>query len=765
MRTRFLAPAAIIALVLLSRTCGIEACGPDFEPDVFVRTTAPDDPSAFAKGQLGILQSGYDSDEYAAAYRYLTGATLDTAEQSVITSRAHGRTGDEDYSEASQQAYVAARAALPPNQWQKARAAFLPGSETANPVSFDQTDRYPDAAGNSVFTGDYLNCPDAAYANAVLTLNKRAAAWGNQSPHVVDWIRAQDAVFSNCAGKTASIPALAPNDAPALLRADRAYQLASAAFYAKQFDDAARQFASIAGDPGSPWRDWGAYLAARATVRKAFAMGKATDPYSGDIATYDTATMQRAQQMLASLRAQPDPKPSRAILETELNFIRIRTEPDRRAAEICAALTGPSSDPNFTNDLKDLGWLLQKNIQIANPPPLLAWIAAWRGKDTADSAFATWQQNHALPWLVVAMARAEPSSATAPALVDAAAKIPATSPAYDTVFFHRVRLLTAVDRTNEARALLDAALATPHGHAPSSFRNALFGERMAVAHSFNEALTFAPRDLLSSGSEGATNLQDQCNQNAHAVNASAPCPELEKSLQFDQDFVSVLNHHTPLATLIEAAASPSLPANLRQQITLIAWTRAVLLQDNAGAAKLAPMLPKSLREVAGAGTGFPADFAILHNSGIRPYLEPGVPRVASFSVFDELRDNWWCKPWDDRFDPTGQAAPPIPAPAFVSAQQEALASSEVKQLLALPDSAAVIGQRVVAYAKDHPDDPQVPEALALTVRAGHYACQTYDPATAAEGKSPYTPTSKAAFELLHRRYPKSPWAIKTRFYY
>jgi hypothetical protein len=87
----------------------------------------------------------------------------------------------------------------------------------------------------------------------------------------------------------------------------------------------------------------------------------------------------------------------------------------------------------------------------------------------------------------------------------------------------------------------------------------------------------------------------------------------------------------------------------------------------------------------------------------------------------------------------------------------------------LPDSASVIGQRVIDYSNAHPDDPNVPEALALTVRATHYACQSPD--SYPKGKPPgdttteYTPVSKAAFELLHKRYPKSPWTIKTPYYY
>ena len=81
MRTRLLAVAALAAVVLLSPIGNVEACGPFFEDDIFVSTTSPDDTAAFAKGQLGILQAGYDSNEYAVAYRYLNGGKLSDAER------------------------------------------------------------------------------------------------------------------------------------------------------------------------------------------------------------------------------------------------------------------------------------------------------------------------------------------------------------------------------------------------------------------------------------------------------------------------------------------------------------------------------------------------------------------------------------------------------------------------------------------------------------------------------------------------------------
>ena len=184
-------------------------------------------------------------------------------------------------------------------------------------------------------------------------------------------------------------------------------------------------------------------------------------------------------------------------------------------------------------------------------------------------------------------------------------------------------------------------------------------------------------------------------------------------------------------------------------------------QDAGSAAKLPPLLPKSIRDTAGSSIGFPADLAILRNPGIRPYLEAGIPRVASFSYFDQLRNNWWCKPWGERQDYDEAKPKPVPIPGFYTCGCIGPRRLRISTTPAASRLRCVIGQRVIDYANDHPDDPHHSEALALVVRAGHYACQPYS----GSDKSEYTPVSKAAFELLHRRYPKSPWALKTRYYY
>jgi hypothetical protein len=63
--------------------------------------------------------------------------------------------------------------------------------------------------------------------------------------------------------------------------------------------------------------------------------------------------------------------------------------------------------------------------------------------------------------------------------------------------------------------------------------------------------------------------------------------------------------------------------------------------------------------------------------------------------------------------------------------------------------------QTLSWARAHGDDPRVPEALHLCVRAGHLGMT--GPGTGA--------WSKRAFQLLHSRYPKSDWAAKTKYWY
>ena len=79
----------------------------------------------------------------------------------------------------------------------------------------------------------------------------------------------------------------------------------------------------------------------------------------------------------------------------------------------------------------------------------------------------------------------------------------------------------------------------------------------------------------------------------------------------------------------------------------------------------------------------------------------------------------------------------------------------MKKFAALPAGPDWLGAQTIAYARAHPEDPRVPEALHLVVRATRYGCK--------DGNT--GDFSKRAFELLHRRYATNEWAKKTPFWY
>lgn len=75
--------------------------------------------------------------------------------------------------------------------------------------------------------------------------------------------------------------------------------------------------------------------------------------------------------------------------------------------------------------------------------------------------------------------------------------------------------------------------------------------------------------------------------------------------------------------------------------------------------------------------------------------------------------------------------------------------------MGLTAAPSYLGEQAIDWAKKHPADPRLAEALHLTVKATRFGC-----ADSHSGK-----ISRAAFELLHLRYPHSEWTRKTPYWY
>jgi hypothetical protein len=254
-----------------------------------------------------------------------------------------------------------------------------------------------------------------------------------------------------------------------------------------------------------------------------------------------------------------------------------------------------------------------------------------------------------------------------------------------------------------------------------------------------------------------------------------------KGPYFDNDAVETLNTRFPLELLKEASLNNLLPANLRRELAMATWVRAVLLDNEKVAleitpelARLIPILQKELDAyisardaVARKATGL---FIILRYPGMRPYVTAGVARATGLRQIDDYRDNWWCAPaiilglssvtsstmfelsWKE---PSTKATLPDNFPPFMSENQKNNARKEISALLKLESAPNYLGKQVIAWAKKNPSDPRVPEALYWVVRSTRYGC----------GDERTSNISKQAFELLHKTYPKSEWTKKTPYWF
>jgi hypothetical protein len=243
--------------------------------------------------------------------------------------------------------------------------------------------------------------------------------------------------------------------------------------------------------------------------------------------------------------------------------------------------------------------------------------------------------------------------------------------------------------------------------------------------------------------------------------------------------------------LVEATKSSSLTKPLRRDLLIAAWTRAILLDQDAIARELVPAAQELIPEAAAefkeyARTTdvpelhFTAVLAILRNPGFRPFVTAGYPRgnlytvgEPGFNKIDNLHDNWWCavtpSPENESYgrdyyhmfislsSPLQEIYPEtkFPSPFFLTDDDRAAADKEHSELEALAAGPNWLGERALDWANGHPDDPRVPEALHLVVRAWRYGC------TEPSG----TNYSKAAYDLLHKRYASSEWTKRTPYWF
>jgi hypothetical protein len=742
-----------VSFMLPQRT---QACGPFFTDAIFVYSKHPDLPfEKFAAGKLGVLQTGWARSYLVAAYRNLAGINLSETEARAIKG-----VWDDRLNlgwESNDDQWI--------KKWTEARKK-VPGLAATPEIKAYRNREKPHEYES------YLNCQQDAFENAEATLNERIKTFGADSPGVKSWVAAQDLVFANCS-EGQHIPASASDEAlnlPPLIRADRAYQIAAANFYATNFDQASRQFDSIAQDKSSPWRDKAGYLAARSLLRKGSLADKEED---------GRTALAEAESRLNAILKDNSLNASHHASARLLNLVRLRLHPQEKLHELAHSLAKKDGSADFKQDVWDYTVLLDKYLEegddTAKPKrpdgltsdELTDWVVTFQDASPAAATHSMeqWEKTRTLPWLVAAISRASGKQAQADALLSAAAVVDRTSPAFPSVAFHSVRLLIESNRGNEARAMLDKILKGDRSQLSPSALNLLLSQRTSLAQNLEEFLHTAPRVPagMSDDSDGRELPEEESATKDKTKGAE---------LFFDLDGANAFNKAMPVALIKDAARSATLAPNLRRDVAQAAFARAALLDDYKTASQAAvlvqemyPQLKEFLAAYQKADTPdarrFAAAFLSLKVPGLRPYVTAGLGRTTSVEEVDSYRDNWWCteppKPENVPMGEDGEdkaRARPIPPPEFLKGAK-ALAATQFGALQALGAAPNYLCRIAIAWAEKNPADPRAPEALHLAVRSTRFGCTD-----AETGR-----WSKAAYDLLHRRYPNTTWAKNTKYWF
>jgi len=742
----------LVAALMLGTARQTRGCGPFFTDAIFVYTKHPDFPlEQFARGQLGVLKPGYARSYLFVAYRNLIGVSFSEAEVSALKTLWDERL---NYAgELDDSAWV--------KTWTDARSKVPGVGAPAEIRAFRHREKPHEYE-------TFLNCQQDAFENAAATLAERIKRFGADGTQVRTWISGQDLVFANCSEGN-HIPEPLSSGVEALSLNDRAYQIAAANFYAGNFDEATRSFDTIAHDRVSPWRESAPYLAARSLIRKASLAEKEDE---GRPALADAETRLNAILRDKSLSS------SHHAAARLANLVRLRLHPEEKLHELAHAIVKKENSDDFKQAVWDYTALLDKFVgddEEANKKPvapnvrsdeLSDWLLTFQSESAEASTHSLerWEKTNSLPWLVVALAKADAHQPKLDALLSAAERIDHNSPAFPSIAYHTVRLLMESRRNRDALRMLDAILANDRSRLPASAINLFLGQRMLLAETLEEFLKSAQRAPtgFSDDSDGRELPEDE-KETTETTRGS--------KLFFDADATNTLNTLAPIDVLTQAAFSKTLAINLRRDVARAAFMRAALLDDRESAGRAAVLLGElhpELKELLAAyqraatpdARRFAAAYLSLKFPGMRPYVASGVGRTTPLGEIDSFRDNWWCAQ-----PPASLSGPPneeqdakkvkkVAPPEFLLASQAVAAKqfSALRELGAGPD---YFCRLVIEWARQNPTDPRVPEALHLAVRSTRYGCTDKE-----TGR-----WSKAAFDLLHARYPNSSWAKQTKYWF
>ena len=600
------------------------------------------------------------------------------------------------------------------------RAGIGPSGDPAQPgraVDWDASSRQWQTARKQVMGdaraeawGNDFDAPPitaGAYGKAAGQLEALLKSPGPQDPWVNAWVEGPDLVFSRM--KDRALPTDAPTEAPAWFKQARAYQHAAALYYLRRFDEAGKAFTAIAADPRGADRGLCLYLAASCQA-KALDLG------------------QDARRALAACNAamkDPLAKDYEADvmrLKDHLGFVQ---DPEAYLRDLGSRLSGPLGKEDFHALLDNYTYAWDRIEDPGDPKasarhlpddPLTAWIQAFQSGIGAEEDYLA---KPSLPWLVAALVHAKAGGETTARLMADAAKVPSSSPAYYTLQYHLARL----EVEGGAHAAAAKRITSFDGKAVSiSFANAMRLLKRRTDTDFAAFVKDLPLQVAGLDIDGSPEPPTP---------KQAAAPELR-----DEDKL-LLQTSVPLDVLEAAAKDPSAPE--AAGLARIAFEKALWLDQVDAVQALASTLPgeKELGEMMVQAKDKDERRFVLGLREGRIRNQRGYPQLLGGA--------------DD-----AQALDQLLTPA-----QRERARAEQASIQALGDPVRFHCSNVLAYAKAHPEDPRVPEALHQAVRL----TRNYSSGASSNGPDPVSRLSAQCFQLLHQTYSKSEWTAKTKYHY
>jgi hypothetical protein len=563
------------------------------------------------------------------------------------------------------------------------------------------------------------------------------------------------------------LPSAPDASLPEILRYDREYQIAAAYMYSNHTAKAVKGFQHIAEEPNSPWHDLAPYLVARTMARGA----TLDDPGPGESQPgqpphppFDTEEMRAAAAYAAKLLDENPNRPFAEPLRNLIDRMEFRLHPAEQTARLSQEILNKAPERRFYNWLWDYTLLLDQrgdlsgeyaqmgsadNYEINLPDrqkdALTDWIVTFQLKDprATQHALELWRAHReSIPWLLAVLSKTEARSPQVSEIVSAAERVPNSSPAYISVFYHRMRLGNALHNFPEVRRSIDAFLASS-AELPSVAKDFLLDLRLDAAVDLNDAVRFLPRASCT-------------------VDHREPPPNCWLTMpEHSARYLDGL----PLELQLETLRYLGLAVEEKAKFVRNVWLRAVLLGRHDVAQPLATQafhrgayqapvkqedIDKFLKEYESAATpeeqGFAAVFLMQHQYAFGYDMGTMEPWCASPQAFKDEDASW-------RYSQHPSVT--LGSPPFLSEAQHKQAETEQAALDHIDSQANYYTGIVLAFAKKHPEDPRVPEALSRAVKNTRMNCS-----------NPRTGTlSKAAYDLLHERYPNSSWAKTTKYWF